>query len=914
MTKRPTPAHLPQKEKSMSGASISPDLISSRNRHYELTNNAGASDDEPIYGRGGASVDNDLNTTGTTYSGADYDDTASTIEGAANLFGRRTSSSSWLPGWVVQRGPSSTAGSSTAKNFFRGLEQQSRVRLCAYAVFGFCFACFGFSFIFPASSTALFQRFGAPFSTSQTTAKTNKMPEAKKDNPLLFPASQLFPPFATVKADDVVPGIAEQLRIATVALEALEASITEALTANTLTYEKVALEVERFDDELSRAWGTVKHLKSVADSPELRQAVDDMQPKVIEFGLRMGQSEPLFKAWDYLAQPGQLEKLTPSQKRIVESERLAAKLSGVGLTGEKKETYNKNAKRMGDLKTKFTNNLQDATKAFSLKLTTKAEVAGLPASALSLAAQTAKSKFGESDAACKEATPENGPWVFTLDMPSYLPVMQHAHDRALRQKMYQAHLKRASEFTELKDEKTNELKDNTPLIQEILKLRLENAQLLGYTNYAETSLAKKMATLDSANKLIEDLRASSMQPALKELEDLEKFAKKEQSEYPAFPASEKLMQWDVPFYAERMKEAEFSFKEEDLKPYFSLPKVLVGLFQLAKKLFDIDIVELASTDAAFGSLGVSIWHPDVKVFEIKREGKAVSYFFLDPYSRPETKKGGAWMDEVAGRTANPSLVPSGNNVRLPIAHMVCNQSPPIGDEPSLMTFREVETLFHEFGHALQHMLTKESEGLAAGIRKVEWDAVEQPSQFMENFCYDRSTIDKMALHYKSGEKIPDDLWKKVVAAKNFRAASMMLRQLHFSHVDLELHSNYDPNSGKSIWDVDLETSKKFDVLPLLPYDRFLCSFAHIFAGGYAAGYFSYKWAEVLSADCFAAFEEAGLNDEEKVKSVGRKFADTILGLGGGVAPLEVFKLFRGREPTVDALLRHNGLGGEKPKL
>ena len=325
------------------------------------------------------------------------------------------------------------------------------------------------------------------------------------------------------------------------------------------------------------------------------------------------------------------------------------------------------------------------------------------------------------------------------------------------------------------------------------------------------------------------------------------------------------------------------------------------------KLFGVDIEPITDLKAK----GISVWHPDVRVFQISRDGKVISYFYLDPYSRPATKKGGAWMDECAARTANPKIIHAGENVRLPVAHMVCNQTPPIGDEPSLMTFREVETLFHEFGHALQHMLTKESEGLAAGIRNVEWDAVEQPSQFMENWCYDKATVDGMARHYKTHEPIPEELWHKVKAARTYRAASMMLRQLHFSYVDLQLHANYDPNlqtnGGKTVWDVDREAAAKFDILPILDYDRFLCGFAHIFAGGYSAGYFSYKWAEVLSADCFAAFEEVGLENTEKVQQVGKKFADTILALGGGVKAAEVFKRFRGREPTADALLRHNDL-------
>jgi len=467
-------------------------------------------------------------------------------------------------------------------------------------------------------------------------------------------------------------------------------------------------------------------------------------------------------------------------------------------------------------------------------------------------------------------------------------------DRELRQKIYTAHLTRASEF----EKGAEKPRDNAPTMTEVLRLRQENAELLGYPNHAELSLSKKMATLTAAEKLIEDLRVASYDTGVKELEELTDWAIKEKGF-----SEGKLMQWDVPFYAEKMKEAKYAFNEEELKPYFSLPKVEAGLWQLANKLFGIDISEISQPE----SLGIEKWHPDVRVFEIKRDGNTVAYFFLDAYSRPDTKKGGAWMNEVVGRSGNVIFGPHG---RLPVALMVCNQSPPVGDEPSLMTFREVETLFHEFGHALQHMLTQETEGHASGIRLVEWDAVEEPSQFMENWVYHKPTVDELAKHYKTGELIPDELFQKILKAKTYRSASQMLRQLHFSKVDLELHKiklSPGDEGKKQIFDVDLEVSKTFDVLKLLDFDRFLCGFAHIFAGGYAAGYFSYKWAEVLSADCFAAFEEVGMDNPEEIKKTGRRFADTILGLGGGVAPLEVFKRFRGREPSIDALLRHNGL-------
>lgn len=693
----------------------------------------------------------------------------------------------------------------------------------------------------------------------------------------------LFPPFGEIRADDVVPGMTSLLATADQRLQDLEAKVDK---IGTLRFPDLAHDFEFIEERLDRAWSAVSHLKSVCDSDELRKAVEEVQPEYVKFCLKAAQSKTMFKAWERVASA---PDLSPSQVRIVESEILDAKLSGIALEGEKKDRFNEIQTRLAKLSTDFGNNVLDATKAFTKKLTNIEQVKGLPESARKLAAQTAKTK---GDA---EATAEAGPWVLTLDIPSYLPAMQHAEDRALRKEMYDAYLTRASEYTPKKDGKSC---DNEPLIREILQLKLEKAKMLGYESHAEVSMAKKMATLPDALKMIKDLLGSSKDKGLKELQELQQFAE----ESFGWPKGEGLRQWDVPFYAERLKEARYSFKQEELKPYFSLPKVQAGLFTLAKRLFDVDIAELDPK-----AKQVSTWHPDVKLFEVRQDGKTVAYFYMDPYSRPETKKGGAWMSDVCGRTHNP-LLAGDDGVRLPVAHVVCNQSPPVGDEPSLMTFGEVETLFHEFGHSLQHMLTNELEGKCSGIRLVEWDAVEQPSQFMENWCYDKQTMDAIALHYKTGETIPAELFQKVVDSRTFRAASMMLRQLHFSWADLRLHSEYDPTDAtRSIFDLDREVGAETDVLPVLEHDRFLCSFSHIFAGGYAAGYFSYKWAEVLSADCFAAFEEAGLSDDTKVKEVGRRFRETVLGMGGGIAPAEVFRRFRGRDPKPDALLRHNGL-------
>jgi len=704
---------------------------------------------------------------------------------------------------------------------------------------------------------------------------------ADSENPVL--SCPVFPRFDAIKAEHVVPGIKKLIGDNEKMLSDLE----EELKSKDYKMDVLALieKLEVLGDELGRSWGAIKHLESTKDNEALRKAVEETQPELVKFNMKVSQSEPIYKAFKLIKDSPQYASLSVARKRIVDSNLLEAELAGIALEGEKKERFNQIQQELAALSTQFSNNVLDCTKAFTVRLTTKEEVAGLPESALGLGAQTAKTK-GDAD-----ATADAGPWVFTLDAPSFLPVMKHAKDRKLREKLYFAYNTRASESSGSRPEGGKSL-DNSEVIKQILSLKQEKAALLGKRHFADVSTATKMATLESAMELMEKLRASSYAPAEKELKDLQEFAAKQ-------GFSEELKPWDVTFYAERQLEAEYAFNEEELRPYFALPRVLEGLFGLAKRLFDVDVVKADVT--------VPVWDPEVQFWQINRDGKPVAYFYLDPYSRPAEKRGGAWMDEVAGRST--VLADKAGGVRLPVAHMVCNQSPPVGGAPSLMTFREVETLFHEFGHALQHMLTTQTEGLVAGIRGVEWDAVEQPSQFMENWCYDKATIDKMAVHYETGEKIPEELWTKIKDSKNFRSASMMLRQLHFAVLDLTLHSSFDPATAdsKSVHDVCQEVAEKYLVQPPMDYDRFLCGFGHIFAGGYAAGYYSYKWAEVLSADCFGAFEEAGLEDDSAVQATGRRFRDTILAKGGGMAPAQVFEEFRGRAPEPEALLRHSGL-------
>ncbi|MGL4880357.1 MAG: M3 family metallopeptidase, partial [Waterburya sp.] len=566
------------------------------------------------------------------------------------------------------------------------------------------------------------------------------------------------------------------------------------------------------------------------------------------------------------------DKLEPAQQRIVESSIRDFELSGVGLEGETKERFNQIQLELAELSTKFSNNVLDATKAFKLKLTDKKDVEGLPPSALGLMAQTAKAEGEEA------ATPENGPWVVTLDYPSYVPFLKYATNRELREKLYKAFVSRAA----------SEELDNRGNIDRILELRKEQANILGFANFAELSLARKMAPdVDAVQQLQEELRVASYDAAVQEFEELK-----------AFAGTEDIKHWDTSYWAEKQREAKFDFNEEELRPYFSLPKVLDGLFSLANRIFGVTIT---SADGK-----APVWHDDVRYFQIADEtGEAIAFFYLDPYSRPAEKRGGAWMNDCIGRAK--MTVEGKTETRLPVAYLICNQTPPVADKPSLMTFGEVTTLFHEFGHGLQHMLTTINYVGAAGINNVEWDAVELPSQFMENWCYDRGTLFGMAKHYQTGETLPEEYYLKLVAAKNYMSGSAMLRQLHFGMLDMELHSNYQPGGNETPNQVRDRLAKTTSVLQPLAEDNFLCSFGHIFAGGYAAGYYSYKWAEVLSADAFAAFEEAGLEDEEAVKSVGKRFRDTVLSLGGSLHPMEVFQSFRGREPKTEPLLRHNGL-------
>ena len=688
-----------------------------------------------------------------------------------------------------------------------------------------------------------------------------------QNNPLLDPSGP--PRFDEIRSEHVEPGIRTLLAELGADLDTLESDAPS-------SWSGLVEPVERIGERLARSWGVVGHLMGVANSDELRAAHAQVQPEVVRFSLRLGQSASVYRGLTALRESDEWEGLDPARRRAVEILLRDAKLSGVGLDGEARERFNRIQTELAELGTKFSNHVLDATKAFSLLLRDPAEVAGLPESWLALAAQSAR-EAGEDG-----ATAERGPWRVTLDFPSYLPFLQHAERGDLRERLYRAQIGRAS---------AGEL-DNAPLIERILELRREEARLLGFASYAELSLYSKMAPDAAAVRaLLEELRGVSLGAARREFEELEAFARERGADGPP-------RHWDVAFWAERMREERYAYTDEELRPYFPLPRVLEGLFGLAERLFGVSI------RPADGQ--VPVWQPQVRYFRVlDAAGAPLAAFYLDAFSRPESKRGGAWMDDCQGRSR--LMAPPGESVRLPVAHLVCNQTPPLGDRPSLMTFDEVETLFHEFGHGLQHMLTDVDCGLVSGIQNVEWDAIELPSQFMENWCYERGTLLGIAAHWQTGEPLPEALFEKLRAARTFRSGTQMLRQLFFGFTDLALHEDYVPGAGESAFEVERRVAEIATVLPPLPEDRFLCSFGHIFAGGYAAGYYSYKWAEVLSADAFAAFEEAGLDDESALRAVGRRFRASVLALGGSRPAGEVFEAFRGRPPDPAALLRHSGL-------
>jgi oligopeptidase A len=689
------------------------------------------------------------------------------------------------------------------------------------------------------------------------------------NNPLLI--TDGLPRYDLIQPEHVVPAIRQVLKESEASLSELEKTLRP-------SWKGLLKPLEELGTLFEYSWGPVGHLLAVRNNEELRTAHQTVLNEVVTFSLRLRQSQAIYKGLKAIMQDAQWERLSPAKQRVIELKVKSAEHAGIGLEGEKKKRFLEIENELSQLSTDFSNNVLDATKAFSLDITDQTDTQGWPGSLKQIAAQSYKLSHPESK---DDMDPEHGPWRITLDFPSFMPFMQHSHNREMRKKVYHAQITRAASGE----------KDNSALIIKILNLRDEKAKLLGFDNYAQLSLDAKMASdVPAVEKMFDELKTAAEPFSKKEFQEVKDLAMNSGQ-------TEALRQWDWSFWSERLREKQFDYTDDQLRPYFQLPMVLNGLFSLAGNLFDV-FIEMETE--AFPA-----WHPDVRLFRVKNmTGDLLASFYLDPFSRPQEKRGGAWMNECLNR-----MLVNGKT-RLPVIHICLNSTPPIGETPSLMSFREVETLFHEFGHALQGMLTTVDETEVAGVNGVEWDAVELPSQFMENWCYHKPTLIGMTQHVETGAQLPDELFEKIKASKTFQSGYMTMRQLLFGTIDMRLHSAYKVEGGESPFELYDKLASELSVFTPYEHDRFLCSFSHIFAGGYAAGYYSYKWAEVLSSDAFSAFEEGGLDSLETVREVGLQFRDTVLAQGGSRHPMEVFKSFRGREPSTKALMRHCGFNGE----
>jgi oligopeptidase A len=673
-------------------------------------------------------------------------------------------------------------------------------------------------------------------------------------NPLL--SMDGLPPFSQIRPEHVEPAIDFLLADNRQRIEVLLDGL------GTPTWDALVAPIEEWEDRLSRAWSPVGHLNAVMNNEALRSAYNACLPKLSDYATEMGQNARLFRAYEAVAQSA--AALDEGQRKVLENALRDFHLSGIDLPAEQKARFKAISQELSQLTSKFEENLLDATNAWSKQITDESELAGLPPSAKDLARQTAEQRDLQG-------------WLLTLDFPSYYPVLTYADDRGLRRELYEAYHTRASE----RGPHAGQF-DNTAAMERILALRHELAQLLGFSNYAERSLAKKMArsTADVV-AFLEDLARRSRPQAERELAELTAFARERDG-------LEALEAWDVAYYSEKLREQRYAFSQEEVRPYFPATRVVPGLFAVAERLFGVTIREVG---------GVDVWHPDVRFYEIRYPaGELRGQFYLDLYARPK-KRGGAWMDDCRGRMRH------GEHLQTPVAYLTCNFTPPVGGKPSLLTHDEVETLFHEFGHGLHHMLTGVDYPPVAGINGVAWDAVELPSQFLENWCWEREALDLIAGHFETGAPIPDDLYRRMKAAKNFQSAMQMVRQLEFALFDFRLHLGYDPARGGRVYDTLDAVRREVAVVRYPELNRMPHGFSHIFAGGYAAGYYSYKWAEVLSADAFSLFEERGVFDPD----TGRSFRENILERGGSRDAMDLFVAFRGREPRIDALLRHSGI-------
>jgi oligopeptidase A len=675
-------------------------------------------------------------------------------------------------------------------------------------------------------------------------------------NPLL--ENTTLPAFSNIKPEHVLPAMTQ--------LIADSRSTIDALLANggPYTWASLVEPLEDIDDRINRAWSPVGHMNAVVNSDELREAYNACLPLLSEYATEVGQNDVLFQAYKSIAEGSEFEKLDTAQRRIIENALRDFRLSGVDLPPAEKQRFKEIAQDLSRLGSQFQDHVMDATQGWTRHVEDESLLAGLPDSAKAMAAQAASAKGLAG-------------WLFTLEFPSYIAIMTYADDRELRRELYTAYATRAS------DQGPNAGQwDNTPVMEKLLALRHEEAELLGFNNFAELSLATKMAPgTDEVVAFLENLAGRSRVPAQEDLAELRAFAEGELG-------INNPDAWDWTYASEKLRQKKYQLSEEEVRAYFPASRVVAGMFAVVERLYGLTIREKA---------GIDVWHPDARYYEIHDQaGELRGSFFLDLYARPK-KRGGAWMDECVTRRR------LADRVQIPVAYLTCNFTPPTGDSAALLRHDEVQTLFHEFGHGLQHMLTRIDHLGVSGIHGVEWDAVELPSQFMENFCWEPEALALISGHHETGEPLPTSLLDKMIAARNFQSGMQMLRQLEFSLFDFRIHRDYEPAQGGRIYSILGEVRRKVSVVFPPDFNRFPHSFSHIFGGGYAAGYYSYKWAEVLSSDAFSLFEERGIFDPQ----TGREFMQNILEKGGSQKAMELFVAFRGREPSIDALLRHNGL-------
>jgi len=685
-------------------------------------------------------------------------------------------------------------------------------------------------------------------------------------NPLLFDESNsdpnCLPPFSAIEASHIEPAL-------DIILRDNRAAIDQLTQQKDISWENFILPLEDLQDRLQRMWSPVGHINAVKNSDAWREAYNKCLPQLSEYSTDLGQHKGLYQAYKKLSQHADYANWPKARKSVVEHALRDFRLSGIELAEETQKKFKSINQRLSQLSSQFSDNVLDATQSFKKHISDESLLDGMPASALAMAEQTAKRDNKEG-------------WLLTLDFPSYFAVMSYAKNRELRKEMHDAYVTRASNLGPDQGKY-----DNSAIMQEILALRHEKAQLLGYDNFADLSLARKMAeSSDQVLEFLYDLAKRSRALAENEFEELCEFARDKDG-------LQQLKPWDTTYYAEYMRREKYALDQEQLKPYFPAPQVISGMFGVVNKLYGLRFEKNDKVDT---------WHDDVEFYEIYDDNDQLrGKFFLDLYAR-DKKRGGAWMDECL----NSRHTKRGRQI--PVAYLTCNFSPPVGDQPGLLTHMEVTTLFHEFGHGLHHMLTRVEEMDVAGINGVAWDAVELPSQFMENFCWEKSALDMMAKHYQTGAALPQTLYEKLLATKNYQSGMQMLRQLEFAIFDFRLHREYQSGQAAEKTQQLLDdVRQQIAIMQPAEYNRFQNSFSHIFGGGYAAGYFSYKWAEVLSADAFAKFEENGVFDPD----TGRAFLHKVLEKGGSEDAMDLFVDFRGRKPTIDALLRHTGITSEK---